>query len=106
MGWKRKRTRRGLMMYSVLAGMAGAAGVIWMTRGQGSMRGAELMEKAKTFMQKPNLSQTLLELGTEWSDELEEVVRENRKSKAESNHEDSDMGKMIQEVLDDEQSES
>lgn len=71
-----------------------------------SMRGAELMEKAKTFMQKPNLSQTLLELGTEWSDELEEVVRENRKSKAESNHEDSDMGKMIQEVLDDEQSES
>lgn len=87
---------RGLVVSSVIGGFVGAAGVMMLTTEKGETLRNEIMRMAKSKY--PSLSQTLLEFGEEWEEELENVIKGSKESKT-LDHAQSEIGTLIQEVV-------
>ncbi|WP_197276358.1 YtxH domain-containing protein [Bacillus sp. JCM 19034] len=89
-----KRSNNGIITGSIIGGIVGAASVMMLTTDMGK----QVVKKVKRAY--PTISNTLLELGDEWKEEVDDIVKQSKQqSTAKSKEESSDIGSLIQQVV-------
>ncbi|GAE29893.1 YtxH domain-containing protein [Halalkalibacter hemicellulosilyticus] len=89
-----KRSNKGLITSSIIGGVVGAASVMMFTTDTGK----QVMNRAKKAY--PSLSRTLLELGEEWKEEVDDIMNQSKSNSNRSDvNEKSDIGSLIEQVV-------
>lgn len=91
-----KRSNNAIITSSIIGGLVGAAGVMMFTTDFGK----QVVKRVKQAY--PTLSHTLLELGDEWKEEVDDIVKQSKKqpeTSQQSQEKATDIGTLIQQVV-------
>ncbi|MCK0472920.1 YtxH domain-containing protein [Halalkalibacter sp. APA_J-10(15)] len=90
-----KRSNKGVITSSIIGGVVGAASVMMFTTDTGK----QVMKRAKKAY--PSLSRTLLELGEEWKEEVDDIMNQSKSkpNRSDDVNEKSDIGSLIEQVV-------
>ncbi|KGA98891.1 hypothetical protein AJ85_20770 [Alkalihalobacillus alcalophilus ATCC 27647 = CGMCC 1.3604] len=97
---RRKSNKAAYLIGSAIGGFVGVAGALLMQpENKKKVKGMWEEQKRKMEEKAPKLSQHLLELGSEWSEEVGNILKEQKKAKT-TNKNQSELGQLIQTALD------
>ncbi|MDV2685234.1 YtxH domain-containing protein [Alkalihalophilus lindianensis] len=108
---KKRSSRSGYLMGTIVGGMVGVAGYYLLATDKGNHLRKDLVNKMpERSGSKGALSHLLLEFGSEWSEDIKEVLGESKnpqhrevaKKETIDNQRKSDIGELIQGVLEEE----
>ncbi|WP_088104918.1 YtxH domain-containing protein [Halalkalibacter urbisdiaboli] len=106
---RRRTSSRGYLIGTVIGGLIGAAGALLFAPEKGAVMRKQVAERfnQNNNAHKPTMSQTLLELGEEWSEDVEEIMKRTKQQQNSGQQEQKNtqpqLANLIQDALEDDE---